>query len=273
MIESNVARLGKEPAIPRQNRQISETGLYHIAFRGVDRCSLFEDPEDYEKLLALLDKVKTELALDVYAYCLMSNQVHLLIKETNRGDVATAMRKILGPYAGWFNRKHNRDGALISNRYKSQPVTTDSHLLAVVRHIHLSPVAAGATNRVETYRWSSYTSYTDQTTAASPVVTDIDLILTMFAPDRSGAIAGFKEFHSETHPVEMINTFDDTKRRSDDQVRATLASEYDGLTPDALVTLPKQRRDTTLAFLKAQGFSIRQIERTTGVPRGIVARS
>ncbi|MDR0783404.1 MAG: transposase [Propionibacteriaceae bacterium] len=245
----------------------SETGLYHIVFRGVNHCQLFEEQSDYEKFLVLLDRTKTELGFEIYAYALMSNHVHLLIKENTTGHIVTAMRKTLTPYAIWFNKKYGRSGALIANRYKSEPVTTDAYLLALVRYIHRNPLEAGLVTKLDAYRWSSYCDYI----IGRSVFVDIDLVLGMLCPNRAEATTQFIKLHVNTTTEPGIGLVD-SARRKDDQVRGDLATHYVGLTPNAVNGLPKLERNAVLAFLRGRGYSIRQIERVTGVPRGIVSR-
>jgi REP element-mobilizing transposase RayT len=253
--------------VPRQARQVSETGLYHIVFRGVNHCQLFEEQEDYERLLGLLDKVRTELGLEVIAYCLMSNHVHILVRENSPGEVVLAMRKILSPYAGWFNQKYERSGALIANRYKSEPVTKDSYLLALVRYSHHNPVKAGLALNADLYPWSSYRCYT---TSRSSIV-NVDLVLGMLSANRGIAIQQFRRLHLPDNPETHVNTFAPA-RRKDSELRVMLAQQYDQLQASAVVGLPKTQRDSVLDFLRTQGFTIRQIERVTGVSRGIITR-
>ena len=109
--------------MPRQPRLFSETGVYHIVLRGVNHCQLFEEPEDYGQFLTRLATVKTDLSLEVFAYCLMGNHVHLLVREQSSGDIVQVMRKTLTPYAWWFNRKYERSGQLIADRCKPRNVT------------------------------------------------------------------------------------------------------------------------------------------------------
>ncbi|MDR0783301.1 MAG: transposase [Propionibacteriaceae bacterium] len=238
-------------------------------FRGVNHCQLFEENEDFEKLLTILTKVKSETDLKVLAYCLMSNHAHLLIREKSPGDIVTAMRRTLAPYASWFNKKYGRSGALITNRYKSECVTNDAYLLTVVRYIHHNPIEAGITTTPRSYRWCSYQNYLTGRSA----LTDVDFVLSMFAPNHPDAIQQFEKFHNDYPNEEPINLPQDYKRNRDDQIRIELTNHYDGIQPTAINTLPKTQRDTILAFLREKGFSIRQIERTTGVPRGIIART
>jgi len=248
---------------------LSETGSYHITFRGVNHCQLFEEDEDFEKLLSLLVKVRTELSFEIHAYCLMDNHAHLLIRERSQRDIITIMRKTLTAYAGWFNKKYERSGALITNRYKSECVTNDAYLLTVVRYIHHNPVKAGIVSSPASYRWSSYHDYL----SGQPGLTDTDFVLTMFAADHTEAVQRMQQFHADDPADNEIRLPQDRKRTRDPQIREELALQYPGLEPHTITSLPRPQRNLVLAFLKERGFSIRQIERVTGVPRGIVTRA
>ena len=126
----------------RLARQISSTGLYHIIFRGVNKQHIFEEDADYLKLLGILKQLKTEMNFKIYVYCFMSNHVHILLHEKEMGQISLIMKRTLTKYARWFNIKYSRSGALIANRYKSQPVEVDPYFLNVVRYIHQNPLKA-----------------------------------------------------------------------------------------------------------------------------------
>ena len=100
----------------RPARILSETGLYHIIFRGINRQNLFEEKQDYEKILEIITKEKEKEKFEIYAYCLMSNHVHLFIREKTRGDIKRIMHSILTRYVMWYNYKYERSGSLIGNR-------------------------------------------------------------------------------------------------------------------------------------------------------------
>jgi len=177
----------------RLPRQFSSSGFYHVVFRGVNHCHLFEEDCDYEKMLGLLIKIKDELGIEVHAYCLMSNHVHLLLREKTPQDITTAMRRLLGPYAMWFNKKYQRSGALITNRYKSTCVETDAYLLDAARYIHQNPVSAGIVSNMEHYRWSSFNDYSK---TQSPLTTT-KMILSILSSTRETALEQFARFHMQ----------------------------------------------------------------------------
>jgi len=233
----------------------------------VNHCHLFESPEDYEKALGLLKAIKEDLGLEVHAYVLMSNHVHLLAREKSRGDIVLAMSKLLGPYANWFNKKYLRSGALIANRYKSECVEDDGYLLQLVRYIHQNPILSGAVKRIADYRWSSYSEYIKGTSG----LVDTGFVLGIFSDDSKEALQEFTVFHE----IQETRDFSNPERR-----RQTEAEAFDGIStllgdirPSAVCGLPKQERDRLLVVFKKEGYSIRQIERVTGISRSVIARA
>jgi REP element-mobilizing transposase RayT len=255
--------------VSRQPRRISESGCYHIVFRGVNHCHLFEERSDFEAFLDKLSTLKAEFPFEVYAYCLMSNHVHLLLKENSPGDISSIMRKALTWYAGWFNRKYQRCGALIANRYKSQCIEENSYLLAVVRYIHQNPVVAGASSRIEAYPWSSYGDYIDKP-RGHPALTDTRFILAIFSEGAKDVDRAFADFNNTVADGVFLPT--DGIRMTEDEVSRMIAETLEDIPTASVASLPKIERNIALAKLRERGFSIRQIERATGVSRGVIAK-
>ncbi|MGI5879834.1 MAG: transposase [Syntrophomonadaceae bacterium] len=142
--------------MPRTARKKSETGIYNIIIRGINRQNIFEDDEDRIRFLETLDRYKEETGCELYAYCLMSNHVHLLVKENDDG-LSSFMKRVNGSYAYWYNWKYDHVGHLFQDRFKSEPVDDDTYFLTVIRYIHRNPLTAGMTDGLE-YAWSSYTT-------------------------------------------------------------------------------------------------------------------
>jgi len=250
----------------RQARKVSASGFYHIVFRGVNHCHLFEDREDFERMLSLLERTSSELELRIHAYCLMDNHAHLLVEETASGVVPLAMKKLLGTYASWFNRKYQRSGALIANRYGSYCVESESYLLALVRYIHQNPLLSGMVRHVTEHRWSSYGDYVGR--RSSFVCTE--LVMGQFASDSETAISEFVDFHDVVDSTGRL--FFEGVGRSEDEVRQAMLDVLGGMEPNNVCGLPRSERNSRLMALREKGFSIRQIERATGVSKSLVAR-
>jgi REP element-mobilizing transposase RayT len=144
----------------RLPRVKSETGIYHVVMRGINKQQLFEEDEDYSKLLDLLRNYKEQISFEIYAYCLMGNHFHLLIKE-GKEDVGHIMKRIGASFVYWYNWKYQRSGHLFQDRFKSEPVETDAYLVTVIRYIHQNPVVAGLCALPKQYPYSSYKDYLD----------------------------------------------------------------------------------------------------------------
>ena len=244
----------------RQARQYSQAGLYHIVYRGINRQNIFEEDNDYLKMVDIISDLKLEMKFEIYAYCLMTNHVHLLLKERNMGDISIIMKRLLTKYAGWFNRKYERSGALITNRYKSQSVEDNEYLLSVVRYIHQNPIKANMALAISNYKWSSYPEYLNES-----VLTDTQFILSMIDKTK------FIEFHQKEEK-ELLEV-SDRIGKSEEYIRRRIIKIMNGKDPHEIGILPKCERNEIIKQLRAnEGFSIRQIERATGISRGVIAK-
>ncbi len=104
----------------------------------------------------------SEGLVDILCYCLMSNHIHLLVKENVTGGISKYMQKLLNGYAKFFNMSQERAGSLFTNPFRAVLINGDDQLLHVSRYIHLNPYAAHMTDNVFGYRWSSLAEYVDR---------------------------------------------------------------------------------------------------------------
>lgn len=147
----------------RQLRIEYEGAIYHVLNRGDRREEIFRDDLDRKNFLQTLERTCARTGWQVHAYCLMSNHFHLVV-ETPRANLIEGMKWLLGSYTMGFNRRHHLSGHLFAGRYKSLLIDeSDScYLRAVCDYVHLNPVRArliDATERLESYVWSSYRGY------------------------------------------------------------------------------------------------------------------
>ena len=104
--------------MPRGARKKSNTGIYHVMLRGINLQNIFIDDEDNEKFIDILTEYQKKMANEIYAYCLMGNHIHLLIKEGNE-DLSNTIRRIGVSYVHWYNWQYDRKGHLFQDRYKA----------------------------------------------------------------------------------------------------------------------------------------------------------
>ena len=127
--------------MPRQSRIDAAGALHHIMVRGIDKNKVFRSDTDRDQFLERLGQILLETKTTCYAWALIPNHFHLLLR-TGAAPISTVMRRLLTGYAVWFNRRHHRHGHLFQNRFKSILCQEDTYLLELVRYIHLNPIRA-----------------------------------------------------------------------------------------------------------------------------------
>jgi putative transposase len=141
--------------VPRIGRAILQYYPHHVVQRGHNRQVVFAEARDNERYLETLAQFKDVYGVKVYAFCLMTNHVHLLVAPEEIAGLGQLMKRLAGRQTRYHNRLEGRTGTLWESRYKSSPVDTDDYLLACTRYIELNPVRARMVATPEDYRWSS----------------------------------------------------------------------------------------------------------------------
>jgi len=142
----------------RSSRLLMRNSSYHIITRGIRRDNIFLCDGDFEKYLSCLWKYKNKFNINIYAYCLMSNHVHILTDPADPVNLKKMMHGLNLSYATYFNYKYKKCGHLWQNRYKSSLVQKDDYLINVISYIEYNPIRANICTRAEDYPWSSYRS-------------------------------------------------------------------------------------------------------------------
>jgi len=204
----------------------------------------------------------------LYAYCLMGNHVHLLIRE-NEVNLGDFMRRAVAHYALWVNHKYGRTGHVFQDRYKSEPVEDDTYLLTVFRYILQNPIKAKLSQTPFDYRWSSWQSY--EKNEEYPVgLTDTSFLLKMFSKSREEAIEKIKTF-LETKNNDTCLDIESGVRLSDEDLHNRIRDRYPMIKYQTLKQLSKEDRNMALKKIKSiEGASLRQIARITGLGIRIV---
>ncbi|MBW2491800.1 MAG: transposase [Deltaproteobacteria bacterium] len=135
-----------------------EGALYHILSRGNEQKDIFYDDQDRLLFLKTIGEMSERFEIDVFAYVLMGNHYHLLLK-TNRANLSKSMQWLGVTYTRRFNLRHFRAGHLFQGRFKSIIVQNDAYLMRLSCYIHRNPLRAGIVERLANYRWSSYKAY------------------------------------------------------------------------------------------------------------------
>lgn len=250
--------------MPRQPRKKSETGIYHVILRGVNRQVIFQDDEDRKTFLEILAHYKQISGYEIYSYCLMDNHSHILFKE-GQEQLHKAVKRITGKYVLWYNKKYERCGHLFQERFKSEPVESDQYFLALLRYIHQNPQEANLPDRLGNYLWTSYTEYTKNSKFVN-----VDFVLAMFSEQRNRAVELFTDYINTPGEQKCLD-YEDKIQLSDTEIIKYITDR--GLTIQQLSKLGKREREWMIKELKSlKGTTIRQLARVTGFSKSMIDR-
>ena len=179
--------------MPRSARLDIPNLLQHVIVRGIERRDIFLNDDDRQDFVQRYQTLLEEKDVECFAWSLMSNHFHLLLRPT-RTPLSTFMRRLLTGYAVTFNLRHNRSGHLFQNRYKSLVCDEDSYLLELVRYIHLNPLRAGMVadlNDLDRFPWSGHSVLLGKCSLQGQAV---DEVLRYFGKSVSSARRSYKAF-------------------------------------------------------------------------------
>jgi len=154
--------------MPRKARIDAPGALHHVIVRGIERGKIFRSDYDRKNFLNRLGKLIPETQTDCFAWALIPNHVHLLLR-TGLVPISVLMRRLLTGYAVWFNKKYRRHGQLFQNRYKSILCQEDPYLKELVRYIHLNPLRAGLVEdmkKLDKHPWCGHSVLMNKTKQA-----------------------------------------------------------------------------------------------------------
>ena len=144
--------------MPRGARLDAPGTLHHVIVRGIEKRRIVDDVADRKNFVKRLAELSAETKTNIYAWALMTNHAHMLLRSSEIG-LSGFMRRLLTGYAFSFNRRHRRWGHLFQNRYKSIVCDEDAYFTELVRYIHLNPLRAKLVKslaQLDRYRWSGH---------------------------------------------------------------------------------------------------------------------
>jgi REP element-mobilizing transposase RayT len=245
--------------MPRQARKKSESGIYHIMLRGINQQQIFEETEDYDKFLEILKDCKAICEFKLFAYCLMGNHIHLLLKEGTE-SLEQVFKRLCGRFVYWYNIKYRRVGHLFQDRFKSEPVDRDDYFFTVLRYIHQNPTKAGLCKRAEDYAYSSYMEYFNESSFV-----DRDDVLNLMTVDE------FIGLHQQAVDTNCMDIAEKAILRVTDEQAKELIRKISGCeNVSDFQNLDTDRRNKYLKKLREKGLSIRQLSRLTGISFSVI---
>lgn len=174
-----------------RDNQLINNNIYHIISRSIARYKIFNNDSDYTRMVQLLRFYQIqnpptkfsqflrsqsaqnmgfnqyfqmvlrdyEKLVEIIAYCVMPNHIHLVLKQLQNKGTSIFMSNILNSYTRYFNLLHKRKGPLWESRFKRILVDKDEQLLHLTRYVHLNPYSANLVEKIELWKYSSYLEY------------------------------------------------------------------------------------------------------------------
>lgn len=259
--------------VARHSRTYSESGIYHAMARGNEKKDIFKDNEDRIKYLDILRDKKGNTNFYLYAYCIMSNHIHLIIKEEDE-SLSDIMKRINVSYASYLNKKYHRVGHVFQDRFKSEPIEDDRYLLTAIRYVHNNPVKAKLVESPENFAWSSYKDYIGNSNSK---IVDTGFVLSLFSSDAHKSVKLFEDFSREFNRDKFIDIYENDEKTINGYIEAekylSKLLETENLKLEDLKKKEnRKKRDKIILDLRSNSnLSIRETARLLDIGRNIVA--
>ncbi len=247
--------------MPRSMRVKSENGFYHVMVRGINKQKIFQEENDYKKFCFILKDNKMISDCKIFAFCLMPNHVHILIKIEN-DPLDVIMKRVVGRYACWYNKKYERVGHLFQDRFKSEIVDSEKYFVTVLRYIIQNPMKANLELEPGTYKWSSFGAYCGM----EDHITDVDLAEKMF-----GSLERVINYFKQANCDEVMDT-DDESRLSSEQAKMIFFKVSGGDTIEHFNSFSTRKQKQIILELNARGLTLPQIRMFTGKSKSTICR-
>ena len=242
------------------------TGFYHVCARGAGGQLIFESDAARWEFLELMRDCCREAGVTVVAWCLIGNHVHLVLADYEDA-MSAAMHRLLLTYARRFNKRTGRSGQLFQNRFDRRSLDTDRQLMAAIRFVHAHPQEVGI-SLIERYPWSSFNEFLrayDGDVGKS--FSDPSCVLELF-----GSARGFVGYSFELPDGGDPVTHDMNETEWERHAFADKMAKRLGVPLNELKTVPPSRRDGIIFALHDGGYTVREIERYTGISKSTVSR-
>ncbi len=249
--------------MPREARTKSRTNIYHVMLRGINQQVIFEEDDDRRFFLHTVKKAKEASGFKLYAFCLMTNHVHLLLEE-GAEPLEIVFKRIGSGYVKWYNEKYQRTGHLFQDRFRSENVEDERYFRTVFRYILQNPVKAGLAFEPGRYRWSSYLAYERET----GTLTDRDYPEKVF-----GGRDRLIEFCNQENDDTAMEENDYTWRIKDDEAIGIMSRISKCGSVTEFQGLDRELQKIYVREMYLERLSVKQISRITGMTRPMIDRA
>ena len=140
-------------------RKHLEGKYFHVMVQGIGKEKVFPDDNSKGYYLSVMKEAKVENKIFIFAFCVMENHAHILIKAEKIKNISLFMKEINGEYARYYNSTRRRVGYVFRGRFRSEVINDEKYLLNCISYIQNNPVKAGLVEDAKEYNYSSYKNY------------------------------------------------------------------------------------------------------------------
>ena len=245
------------------------TGFYHVCVRGNCKQPIFETDDDRWEFLKLMRDCCRDAGVTVVAWCLMSDYADLVLSDYE-DTMSAAMQRLLLTYARRFNKRTGRAGCLFRERFERRSLDTDWQVMEAIRSVHASPQEAGI-SLIERYPWSSFTeylrAYDSDAADATRGFSGPSCVLELF-----GSAKAFIAYSLSMPDGGEAAMLDMEETEWERHAFAEKLAQGLGAPLHGVKAAPSAQRNSVILGLHDAGFTVRQIERYTGIGKSTVSR-
>lgn len=253
--------------MPHGPRKRSNSGIYHIMLRGTNKQRIFHDDRDYQTFLEGLRKYQSLSNFVLFAYCLMPNHLHMLLRaDAHSEPIGKIMRRLGTWYVYRYNRRYERSGPLFEGRYKSEAVEDDNYFLTALKYIHRNPVKAGIVTSPALYPYSSCSYYLSQQ------ADDLVDTLTLLSLIPREELADWHD-HDDKASCLDLDERPGQKRIPDEKALQVMQKASGAANSEDFARLSDERRAASIRKMRKAGASLPQLVRITGISMALVRKT
>ena len=259
----------------RKLRTKGTSGVYHVLMEGTRDTELFRDEEDYRQFVEMLEHQMVEADgedgcsdgpdFTLYAYCLMPKCFHLLLKE-EKMTVSKALSKLSCAYSSYLNNKYGKSGTSYRDRFHSEPIDEPERLDIVMRHIHQAPLSMEGVSSMDDYPYSSWHEHVGIESELPSICTMPETYMELSKEERREWLLKALPEGTECLEPKAFRL----PKPSNEQVLGMVRLLTPARNWDEFRALLYEERLKTIRELMKNGASFRQLEKLTGVGRGVI---
>lgn len=183
--------------------------IYHVLNRGNNRQVVFVEDDDYRHYLEILQRYKEKFDFKIFAYCLMTNHIHLLLQVSPKASISKIMQAITIAHTRYYHYKYQCSGHIWQGRFKSPLVSSDEYLLTAMRYVEQNPLRAKMVERIEDYPWTSFHAHI-QSKADNLVDREENPVYNSLGADSEARRQAYKRFASTLLEEEKVSEIRDS---------------------------------------------------------------